>query len=207
MSIGEEVLFNSLPAVMTEELTIRRATPRDVDAVLRIASSVGKNKKDSTQGFLMDDYTKNREHHRKKFFKAAKELDYFYIAERNGFPVGFLMAYTKEQWLDKNPNWLFETHWIPTFDKSRLKKFILIDKTAVRASLTGKGIGSALYNVLIQDMKKSGLRDIFSETVIAPKPNIASLEFRKKQNYRLVGTRFEEHNSDILTDLVYHKLI
>lgn len=85
--------------------------------------------------------------------------------------------------------------------------FILVDKTAILAHLTGKGIGSELYKKLIEDIKAKGIRDIFAETIISPTPNFASLSFRIKQNYTLAGMRYENYLNQIFTTLIYHKSI
>lgn len=191
----------------TGEVSVRKATPRDLEAVLDIASSVGTDRKDSDQGFLVDDYLNDRGAVRKKMRNAINGLPYFYIAEIGHEPVGFLMAYRKDEWLSENPEWIEAVQWHPGFQKNLLKNFAVIDKTAIRADLTGCGIGSELYVRLIQDLKDNGIRTMLAETVIDPVPNFASLNFRKKQKYQLAGMRYEFYNSRILTDLIYCKKI
>jgi predicted GNAT superfamily acetyltransferase len=207
MSINQLVLTDGAPKIVPSDLVLRRVTNNDLESVLSIAASVGKSKKDHRKGFLMDDYSKNYDYFKDKFKKNISKLDYFYVAEYHNKILGFLMAYDKEQWLEEVPNWLFDIHWNPGFEKGRLKKFVLIDKTAVWSNLTGRGVGSALYHILFDNLKREGIVNVFSETIISPKPNFASLEFRLKQNYNLAGTRFEEHNGQIYTTLVYHKKI
>ncbi|MEA4845788.1 MAG: GNAT family N-acetyltransferase, partial [Clostridiaceae bacterium] len=118
---------------------------------------------------------------------------------------GFMIAYTKEEWIRDNPSWIQDVHWNPEFDLSRTSKFIVVDKTAVFAEMTGMGIGSLIYKRLLEDLKLEGIGNIFAETIISPQPNLASLQFRKKQEYSLAGVRYEKHNSTLYTDLVYHK--
>src|SRR5690554_94066 len=57
-------------------LSIRKAKPDDAEALLKIASSVGKKSKEPTKGFLMDDYTKNTKNHLQHFNKLINDLDY-----------------------------------------------------------------------------------------------------------------------------------
>lgn len=189
-------------------LKVRKAMPKDVQDIYYIACSVGTNKKDSNQGFLVDDYSSDSKYYQKMLLEKILELDHFYVAESfNNKVVGFLMAYTKEQWLKYNPDWLQEVHWHPSFDKTKTENFIVIDKTAIYAPLTGHGIGSQLYKRLIADILPKGIHNIFAETIISPIPNFASLSFRKKQAYTLAGVRYEAYMGEMFTDLIYHKSI
>lgn len=194
--------------VFKNHLKTRRVMPKDVQELYHIACTVGKSKKDSDQGFLIDDYLSSPKLYQKMLLEKALELDHFYVAENiNCKVVGFLMAYTKEQWLKYNPDWLQEVHWHPSFDKTKTENFIVIDKTAIFAPLTGQGIGSQLYERLIADLLPKDIHNIFAETIISPVPNFASLSFRKKQAYVLAGIRYEAYKGDMLTDLIYHKSI
>jgi predicted GNAT superfamily acetyltransferase len=89
----------------------------------------------------------------------------------------------------------------------RTENFVLVDKTAIRADLTSRGIGSRLYMRLIRDVRTRGIHDLFGETVVDPVPNFASLAFRKKQNYTLAGVHYERYYGKIVTDLVYHRSV
>lgn len=185
-------------------IKVRKAHAKDAEVVYNIASSVGSRKKDSYEGFLMDNYVSNPSKYKKFFLEKIKELDYFYIAESTE-PLGFLMAYTKEQWLKDNPTWIQDIYWSPEFDLKKTDNFVVIDKTAIMAGITGKGVGSTLYKYLISDLKKAGISNIFAETLISPTPNFASLAFRKKQKYSLAGMRYEKYESTLYTDLIYYK--
>lgn len=187
-----------------DTIQVRKVTSKDLSAIYRVACSVGSKTKESYAGFLMDDYTAKPKYYQKFFLERILELDHFYVAEGHGI-VGFLMAYTKEQWLKYNPNWIEDTYWCPDFDRKKIDNFIVIDKTAILSNLTGKGIGSILYKQLMKDLKKKGIQDIFAETIISPTPNFASLAFREKQKYTLSGVRYEFYNSILYTDLIYHK--
>jgi predicted GNAT superfamily acetyltransferase len=190
----------------------RRATESDMQSVYQIAASVGKSAKDSTQGFLIDDYASQPEFYLQKFATLQKRLEHFYVAEnisdlKKRMVVGFLIAYTREQWLADNPDWIDEVKWHPSFDRKRLENFIVVDKTAIRAQLTGHGIGSVLYKRLIADILPKGITTIMAETIISPIPNFASLAFRKKQDYTLAGVRYEPYLGKMYTDLIYYKEI
>lgn len=184
----------------------RKASKNDVSHIYSIACSVGKKVKTSEDGFLMDNYASNPKYYQNFFMEKILELEHFYIAENNQI-VGFLMAYTKEQWLKYNPNWIEEICWRPDFDKSKLDNFVVIDKTAILSNLTGNGIGSILYKNLIKDLKSKNINHIFAETIISPTPNFASLSFRKKQKYSLSGLRYENYKDTLYTDLIYNKSV
>lgn len=188
-----------------DELVVEKATEDDLRGILKVASSVGNGKSNSKQGFLMDNYSKDTEKYREKFRKDIHNSDMFYVIKKRDMVLGFLLAYTKEQWLEIEPNWIFDTKWKDNFDKKTLKKFVILEKIAVRSHLTGKGVGSELFKRFRKDALKNGIRDMFSETILAPQPNFASMEFAMKQNYTLGGIRYEQHNKKILTTIVYHK--
>jgi predicted GNAT superfamily acetyltransferase len=196
-----------LPVIHHGQVFVRRASISDVDQIYDIACSVGKTRKDSYQGFLIDDYKADPEYYKAKFKGAVFELNHFYVAERSDVLLGFLMAYTKKQWLAKNPGWIEEIHWHPEFDMKKTENFVLVDKTAIRADLTSRGIGSRLYRKLIRDVRAREVHNLFGETVVDPVPNFASLAFRKKQNYTLAGVHYEDYNGRIVTDLVYHRSV
>lgn len=188
-----------------EELVVSKATEADLSGILKVASSVGNGENSSRQGFLMDNYSKNIDKYREKFRKDIQNSNMFYVIKKRDLVLGFLLAYNKEQWLSIEPNWIFDTNWKDNFDKKTLKKFVILEKIAVRSHLTGKGVGSQLFKHFKRDALKNGIKDMFSETILAPKPNFASMEFAMKQNYNLGGIRYEEHNNKILTTIVYHK--
>lgn len=192
---------------MLQNVSVRKATPEDVEGIFSIASSVGKSKKESYDGFLMDNYTSSPRKHKKIFKERLLELNYFYIAEANDQPLGFLMGYTKEEWLKYNPNWIEEINWSPVFDMKKVDNFVLTDKIAIHSQYTGNGIGSKIYNKYMSDLKKDNIKNIFSETLISPTPNFASLSFRKKQKFKLAGTRFEKYQGKLYTDLIYYKSV
>lgn len=185
-------------------IVVRKAVCDDINGIMDVACSEGRADKNHRAGFLMDDYNANPDFFRKKFLSLIDSLKYFYVIE-NGAVLGFTIAYTKEEWLQYNPNWLEDIIWSPDFDLSKTEKFLLVDKTAILRGLTGKGLGSRIYDTLICNVRDEGINDLFAETIISPVPNFASLEFRLKQKYTLAGVRYEKHNGQLYTDLVYHK--
>lgn len=158
------------------------------------------------QGFLMADYTKDVARHFQRYEKDLDRLDYTYVYLDDSEKVtAFLIAYTREEWLEEVPNWAGDIYWHPEFDKSCLDNFVLVNQRAMYPNATGQGIGSQLEKVFCADLRQDGIENIFSETVIAPTPNLASLNFRIKQGYQLVGMRYEPHGGTIFTTLVYYK--
>lgn len=187
-------------------IQIRKAKPGDEDGVYRVACSVS-GQKDSYKGFLMDDYPSDPEYYLKFFRDRIENLEYFFVATMNGDIVGFSLSYKKSMWLKYYPDWVENINWHPSFDKSFLDDFVLIDKTAIVAEHTGEGIGSLIYEEIIKQMRSQEIHYIFSETLVDPVPNFASLSFRKKQNYHLAGMRYEKYKGTMYTDLVYWKKI
>lgn len=199
----EKLIFRSY-------IKVRPVNEQDIPEIYQIATSVGKGAKDSNQGFLVDDYGSDKDYYMNKFLTLSQRLEHFYVAENVASPgksrvVGFLIAYTRDQWLMDNPDWVDEVKWHPNFDMDRLNSFVVVDKTAIRAHLTGHGIGSELYKRLIADIRPKGITTMMAETIISPIPNFASLAFRKKQNYFLAGVRYEPYMGEMYTDLIYYK--
>lgn len=184
---------------------VRKATEADVDGIYNVASSVGNIRKESYFGFLMDDYNANPDYFKKIFLEKTKKLKFFFVAEMNSKVVGFLMGYTREEWLCDNPEWVEAINWKPGFDLKRTDKFVLTDKIAVLSDYTGCGIGSRIYSQYMKALRNEGVDHIFSETLIDPVPNFASLSFRKKQSFKLAGTRYEDYEGVSYTDLIYYK--
>lgn len=194
----------ALRRLETSKIRVKKAGKDDVAGIFKVAASVGTENKDSYKGFLMDDYSSDPNRFMAFFGRMVKELDYFYVA-REKEVVGFLMAYTRKQWLKANPEWLETVNWAPAFDRKKTDNFVLVDKIAILKGATGKGVGSQLYKRFIKDLKKAGIEGIFSETIIYPTPNFASLSFRKKQGHELAGTRFEVYEGEQFTDAIYYK--
>ncbi|RQD69478.1 MAG: GNAT family N-acetyltransferase [Tindallia sp. MSAO_Bac2] len=199
----EKIIFRSY-------IKVRRVKAEDIDSVFQIAASVGTGEKDSSQGFLVDNYASDPAYYKEKFLQLSQRLEHFYVAENvtgksRKQIVGFLIAYTKQQWLEDNPTWLEDVHWHPSFDQDRLNDFVVVDKTAIQSYLTGHGIGSELYKRLIADIRAKDIETILAETIISPTPNFASLAFRKKQHYLLAGVRYEDYIGETFTDLIYYK--
>lgn len=198
----EKIDYN--PFILKKLLRVRKAKKSDVNEIYKIACSVGTSEKKSEQGFLIDDYASNPKFYKRKFLRGINSLNHFYVAEYDRI-YGFMVAYDKEEWLRDNPNWIEDVNWSPNLDRSKLENFIVVDKTAIQAGLTGQGIGSLIYKRLVSDLESEGIEHIFAETIIDPHPNFASLQFRKKQKYTLAGMRYEEYNNLMLTDLIYYK--
>lgn len=186
---------------------IRKARIGDEDGIYRVACSVSEGDRDSYLGFLMDDYPSDPDYYLDLFRKRIENLEYFFVATSNGNIIGFSLSYKKSVWLKYYPDWIESINWHPEFDRGYLDDFVLIDKTAIIAEHTGKGIGSLIYEEIIKQMRSHGIHHIFSETLVDPVPNFASLSFRKKQRYKLAGMRYEEHKGIMYTDLIYWKKI
>ncbi|MGV8146672.1 MAG: GNAT family N-acetyltransferase [Alkaliphilus sp.] len=202
-SIMEKQIFSK------ESINVSGAQPGDVQEIYHIACSVGQNKKVASKGFLMDDYASDPKFYQSKILQNIFELRYFYVARSKTYNkiVGFLMANTREEWLGNNVGWIEEVYWSPKFDTDKTDNFVFVDKTAVYAPFTGRGIGSILFSTMIDDAKKAAINNVFAETIIGPEPNFASLAFRIKQNYKIAGMRYETYKGKDFTTLVYHKEI
>lgn len=190
---------------ISDGFEVTKAKKSDIDGIIQVAASVGKAKNNSKQGYLMDNYTENKKKHIAKFEKDIENSKFFYVVKRRNNVVGFLLAYQKNQWLDIEPHWIFSTNWKGDFNKHALKNFVILEKIAVKSNLTGKGIGSELFKKFRQDALSSGIKHMFSETVLSPRPNYASMEFAMKQRYKLAGIRYEDFNDNLLTTIIYHR--
>ncbi|MCD5414104.1 MAG: GNAT family N-acetyltransferase [Clostridiales bacterium] len=192
-----------------DNIAVSKAQPVDVREIYHVACSVGQSKKVATKGFLMDDYKSDPKFYQAKLLQDILELKYFYVArfKPNNKIIGFFIINTKEEWLKNNEGWMEEVYWSPKFDVSKTDDFIFVDKTAVYAPFTARGIGSVLFSVVIADAKKEGVSYLLSETIIGPEPNFASLSFGIKQNYKVVGMRYETYKVKDFATLVYHKEI
>lgn len=206
MAVATRINQNINPHLLKKLLRVRKAVAEDVDAIYEVACSVGSSEKVSEQGFLVDDYRSDPNYYKMKIRKGINSLDHFYVAEYDKI-YAFMIAYNKEAWLQDNPQWIEEVYWSPEFDMRRINHFVVVDKTAVYADLTGMGIGSLIYKRLIEDLKAKNIDNIFAETIISPAPNFASLQFRKKQNYSMAGVRYEQYKGTLYTDLIYHKQV
>lgn len=188
------------------EYRVEKAGPEDVVGVMAVAIAAGKASKDAEEGFLLDDYAADKDEHREEFRRAADRSRFFYvIKDRQDKVLGFLLAHGRERWLRIEKNWLSDIHWRPDFDQSALENFVLLEKIAVDAELRGTGLGSIMFRQFREDAKAAGIHNMFSETIIGPKPNFAALAFALKQKYALAGIRYEDYKGTMCTDVVYHK--
>ena len=192
-----------------DKIKIRKATKNDVEGIFKVAASVGRKNDDPLKGFLMDDYNSNPIYFKEKFLKAINLSNHFYVAEFTANDakriVGFVIAYSKKNWLKVTPDWLTENHFRPDFSKSSLDNYLMLDKVAALASLNRQGIGSKLFRKLSKVMREEKIYDVFEEVIISPTPNLPSVLFKSKRGFRLASVRYEEHKGKILTTLVYHR--
>lgn len=192
-------------------MKIRKAKQKDIEGIYRVASSTGKKLKNLQHGFLMDNYESDPEGFKNKFKRDIKLSDFFYVAEysdnRTHVIVGFIFGLAKDNWLKRTPTWLEDCSFRPNFNMDNLNDYVMLEKIAVLDKYNRQGVGSMLSKRFFKDLKRNGIHDMFEEVIIAPAPNIPSLMFKKKRNLKLAATRFEEHNSKILTTLIYHKKI
>lgn len=189
------------------EIIVRKANTDDLGAIFRIALEVGSKRKNMNTGFLIDDYSKSPAMHKNRFKERIETGKYFYVAVENKIPIGFLLVNSKEEWEAICPNWSQIVRWRTDFYWREIKSFVYSEKMAVDINYAGKGIASLLYKSMIQEILSIGIHDIFSETIISPIPNMASLGFRRKQGFELAGVRYEEFQENIITNLVYHKKV
>ncbi len=206
MAVANKIKQNINPYLLRKLLRVRKAQAEDAEAIYEVACSVGTCEKVSEQGFLVDDYQSDPNYYKMKIRKGINSLEHFYVAEYDRI-YAFMIAYNKEEWLHDNPKWVEEVYWSPEFDMRKINQFIVVDKTAVLADMTGMGIGSLIYKRLMEDLKAKEINNIFAETIISPAPNFASLQFRKKQSYNLAGVRYEQYKGTLYTDLIYHKQV
>ncbi|HKL10718.1 MAG TPA: GNAT family N-acetyltransferase [Clostridia bacterium] len=189
------------------KILIRKAKPKDIEGIFQIAKEVGSTRKNMNTGFLIDDYSISPDKHKIRFKEKIASGNHFYVAVEKRKPIAFLIANTVEEWEATCPNWRQMVRWRPDFYWTGIKSFIYSEKMAVDINYAGKGIASLLYDRMMSEMLASNIHDLFSETVISPVPNMASLGFRRKQGFTLAGVRYQEFQNNIVTNLVFHKKI
>ena len=128
-----------------------------------------------------------------------------YIDHEYNAIVGFVLALRKSNWLKENLTWVDECYFKPDFNNENLEDFIVLDKIAILDRFKRQGIGSMLSKRLIRDIKQNGIYDIFEEVVIAPVPNLPSVLFKKKRNFKLACIRYEDIDNQVINTLVYHR--
>jgi GNAT superfamily N-acetyltransferase len=202
-------LASGIHRLNLDNVKIRNAEDKDVEGIFHVASSVGKKTKDAMQGYLMDDYTLNPEASKEKLRIAVDISDFFYVAEYIDHEyhaiVGFTYGFRKENWLKLTPEWSVDSYFRPDFDNECLENFMMLDKIAVLDRFKRQGVGSMLSKRLIKDIKQVGIYDIFEEVIIAPVPNLPSVLFKTKRNFKLASMRYEKLNNKVLTTLIYHR--
>lgn len=202
-------LASGIKMLNLDNVKIRNADQKDVEGIFHVAASVGKKNKDPMQGYLMNDYESDPQGFKEKFKKLIDLSDFFYVAEYIDKDykaiVGFTFGLRKNNWLKENPNWIKDCYFKPDFNKDLLDDFMVLEKIAVLDRFKRQGVGSMLSKRLIKDIKSQGIYDIFEEVIIAPVPNLPSVLFKKKRNFKLVSMRYEEVGKQVLTTLVYHR--
>lgn len=189
------------------EVVVREARMSDIDAVYRVASSAGNAIKDPFSGFLVYDYTKDPDGHKRRLAGKRMECAHFYVAEIGGVVCGFLIGYSKSQWLKKFPEWPRQVVWRPGFELAPDQDFFLVDMIAVHTGMRGRGIGRSLHNRMLRDLARQRVTRIFSESIVGPVPNVSSIVFRLKLGFELAGIRYESEDGQVYTNVVYHKSV
>ncbi len=202
-------LPSGIQKVNLENVVVRKADEKDIEGIFHVAASVGKKIQDPMQGFLMDDYESDPEGYKNKLRRALRMSDYFYVAEyiEDDYIaiLGFTFGLPKEVWLKENPEWLGDCYFRPDFDEKHLDNFMMLDKIAVLDRFKRQGMGGMLSKRLIKDIKEDGIFDIFEEVIIAPIPNLPSVLFKTKRKFKLASVRYEWHEGNVMTTLVYHR--
>ncbi|MCR4398602.1 MAG: GNAT family N-acetyltransferase [Firmicutes bacterium] len=188
------------------DVAVRRASVNDMDAVYEVASSVGNAVKDPSLGFLVYDYTRDPDAHKRRLLRSCAECSHFYVAELNRKVCGFLIGWLRDEWVSRYPEWFGQVTWRPGFKMDPGDDFFMVDVIAVHARLTGRGVGTALHKRMIADLAREGIRRILSESVIGPIPNVTSMMFRTRMGFELVGIRYEDEGGVLYTNAVYSKI-
>jgi len=107
----------------------------------------------------------------------AAQAAHHRIAERDGAPVGFLLALREGSAYD-SPNY----RWFA----ARYPRFLYIDRVVVGADQRGLGVGAALYADLFAFARAAGLDTVACEYDVEP-PNEASARFHARFGFGEVG--------------------
>jgi len=176
---------------------VRKAKPEDAKAISELAKAVklnlGNPRKD--RGFLV--YILDEEEYRERILGAK----YFYVAEREGKILGFLVCYddvSLKKLIDEG-EFADEKKFMKFLSKQKIP-FILGDQIAVDPDNTSKGVGKSLVDKLFEEMLEESITDFYGAILHKPIKNTASINFWEMLGCKLL---LEVTNVDGLTWGIY----
>ena len=112
-----------------------------------------------------------------RFQALAQMSDMLQVADVDGQTIGFIMAFADNRAYDSiNYRWF----------AARLKNFLYIDRVVLSPLFRRHGLGTHFYQQAQAFAQARGLSWLAVEVDIKP-PNLASLEFHKKQGFMEIG--------------------
>lgn len=121
----------------------------------------------------------------------AAQAAFFRLAEDETGPLGFLLAMTPEADYD-SPNFL----WF----KKRYPDFCYIDRVVVAESARRLGVGSALYQAVIDF--STGRAPVLTCEVNLQPANLGSLAFHVRFGFRQAGTQDTENGKKTVSLMI-----
>ncbi len=156
---------------------IRRAKQADAEKISKLISKNLKgNQKDKARGFLR--YKRSPKKVKKIIKKSIVALVYL----RDNNIIGFMNAYPKKK-NKKKISW----------DDKKAKDYLENKKSAVAylgvidPKYNHQGIGTELYERMINDLRQKGYQYLFATTTVKPIKNKASLGFIKNKGFKKVA--------------------
>ena len=121
-----------------------------------------------------------------RMLKLAAMTELFLIAEIDGQPGAFLMAFREGADGYDSENY----HWF----SSRYKQFLYIDRVAIIEPYRHQGIGKKLYEAVFDHARKIDVPFVTCEVDTIPY-NEVSLNFHKAMGFHEVGTQYVKFNN------------
>ena len=178
-------------ATCAQRFVIREARQEDIKGIHKIAkllALVDGSSRPQGLGFLVSNYNESHYHG-----LVSSDNVLLFVAEdrKNKKIVGFVVAH------------LVSKENVPSIDDSislilaRLKvgRFVYIKQVAVDPEYMGQGIGTKLYDVLIQEAKARG-ENLFFATIVDAPPNVASYAFHIKMGFVKILEYFPKPDPD-----------
>lgn len=149
-------------------IKIRKATFSDSQKIyeLSVQNILFDYDEDRNEGFLVSSYSKEQ------YEELISNVDFFYVAEKNGAVIAFILAFFDNTILDDVLNNLIE--------KYVGRKFVLIKQICVDKLFVKQGIGNKLYKFLLDYTDHT---PILAAIVLKPE-NTVSINFHEKLGFR-----------------------
>jgi ribosomal protein S18 acetylase RimI-like enzyme len=159
---------------------IREAKLADAKAISQLISgNLKTRKKNKSTGFLR--YKRNPQKVKKIIKKSIVALVYF----DNNKIIGFMNAYPTIKYKNKKYQWQSQKIKNDYYDR---KQSAVAYLGAIDPNYLHQGIGSQLYQRMVEDLKNKGYNYLFASVTTKPVKNNASWGFVKSKGFKIAAT-------------------